>query len=269
MSTKIFNGFRFSFQDLGHIQEAIMEWRADLRILHQQAANRFVAEIATNMIDDESIRPGSHSGEMPLMKAINLLWGRQSEIKKSQRRDPSVDFEFTLALMPFEGRIYGIVYTEQHEWLRLWMEKPFVEDFGYWDNTDAPEEVPDSEWQERARVWRAIFEPAIMSAPSMAGFAADCTHEALMPDSEHVADCAPSLIQRAARRAKFKVISDEVERLQSLAVDKDPTHLQSFAVEGMQWFQSDEGQAAFEAEKSRLMSILPPEITKAMLITTL
>lgn len=269
MSTKIYNGFRFSFRDLGRIHEVIMEWRADLRVLHQQAANCFVAEIATNMIDDEFIRPGSHRGEMPLMKAINLLWDRQSEIKKSQRRDPSVDFEFTLSLMPFEDRIYGIVYTEQHEWLRLWMAKPFVEEFGYWDNTDAPEEITDSEWEERARVWSAIFEPAIMSAPSMAGFSADCTHEALMPDSQHVAESAPSLLQRASRRAKFTVISAEVERLQSLAVDKDSTRLQSFAVEGMKWFQSDVGQAAFEAEKCRLTSVLPPQITTEMLIATL
>jgi hypothetical protein len=268
MSTKIFNGFRFADPDLATIHRQIMEWRAELRPLHQQAANRFVAELAIAAIDEERLRPGSHSGQIPVMEGISKLWDMQAEVRKTQRRNPAVDFEFTISLMPFEGQVYGIVYSEQQEWLRLWMAKPFVIDFSYWDNTDPPEEVSEQDWAERGRVWDAILSEAVFTAPSMAGFAADCTHEALSPDIDNVVNELPSFQERISRTARFLVVSAEMSRRQS-ANPLDTRSLGSQAVEVHEWFRSEAGSLAFEAEKLRLANLLEPNVTKTMLMATL
>jgi hypothetical protein len=270
MSTKIYNGFKFADPDLSVIHSHIMDWRKELRSLHQRAANAFVAEIAINIFDSERMRPGSQAGKTPLMDAITMLWDRQSELRKTQRRDPLVDFEFTISLMPFEGQVYGIVYTEQREWQSLWMGKPFILDFAYWDNTDPPEELPDDEWEERGRVWGEIFDDAIMSAPSMAGFNADCTHDTLMPDTENVVAVLPTHEERVALRARFAAATARVERLKA---EKGPPTT-SFegtesSLDAMEWLQTEDGGKALDAEKRRIAGILEAEVTREMLLEKL
>ncbi|NTF17813.1 hypothetical protein G6L37_05320 [Agrobacterium rubi] len=269
MSTKIYNGFKLREHDMARIHQILMDWRTELRLLHQQAASRFIAEIATNMIDEETLEPGCHKGETPFTKGLSLLWDMQAEVKKTQRRNPVVDFEFCISLLPFEGGIYGIAYTEQHAWRDLWMSKPFVEDFAYWDNTDKPDEVSEADWDERGRVWDAILASAILTAPSMAGFSADCTHETLFPEIGGVMEMVPSFEDRSSRRAKFNVVGAEIDRLRRQEIERNPASTRMFAIEGMDWFQSDAGRAVFQAEKDRLRSILHADLTKEMLIGVL
>lgn len=264
MSTKIFNGFRFLGNDLVEIHQHIMEWRAELRDLHKEAECRFIADMAANMIDEEFLRPGTQSGETPLMKAISHLWERQDAVRKTQRRDPAVDFQFDVSIMPFEGRIYGITFTEQNDWRRMWMAKPFVEEFGYWNNTDAPDDMTNESWEERERIWNSILEPAISSAPSMAGFTAECSHTSVFPDLDCVLEFIPPLELRAARRAKFNVLNARFAH----SSDGEPS-IGARAISASSWFGSEDGQIAFEAEKSRLSQILPACITREMLIDKL
>jgi hypothetical protein len=270
MSTKIYGGFKFADPDLTVIHRHIMDWRKELRPLHQKAANVFVAEIAINIFDNERMRPGSHTDKVPLMEGISTLWDRQSEVKKTQRRDPLVDFEFTISLMPFEGQVYGIVYTEQREWQSLWMDKPFIIDFSYWDNTDPPEELPYEEWEERGRVWSTIFDGAIMSAPSMAGFNADCTHDTLMPDTENVVAVLPTHEERAVRRARFAAATAHVERLKA-AKGQPKTSFEGteYSLDAMEWLQTEDGRKAQDAETRRIAGILEAEVTREMLLSKL
>jgi hypothetical protein len=270
MSTKIYNGFKFADPNLSVIHRHIMDWRNELRPLHQKAANMFVAEIAINIFDGERMRPGSQTGKTPLMDAITTLWDQQAEVKKTQRRNPLVDFEFTLSLLPFEGQVFGITYTEQREWQRIWMAKPFIIDFAYWDNTDPPEELPDAEWEERGRVWGTVLDGAIMSAPSMAGFSADCTHEGLFPDTDNVVAILPSFEDRVGRRAKFAAAAAHVERLKAAKGQPATSYEQtSYSLEAMEWLQTDDGRKALDAEKRRIAGILEAEVTREMLLEKL
>lgn len=270
MSTKIYHGFKFADPDMTVIHRHIMHWRQELRLLQKKATDAFVAEIAISMFDAERMHPGTHTGKSPLTDAVLMLWDRQAEVKKTQRRDPSVDFEFTISLMPFEGQVYGIAYTEQREWQRIWMAKPFIIDFAYWDNTDPPEELPDAEWEERGRVWGAVLGGAIMSAPSMAGFSADCTHEGLFPDTDNVVANLPSFEDRVGRRAKFAAAAAHVERLKAAEGQPATSYEQtSYSLEAMEWLQTDDGRKALDAEKGRIAGILEAEVTREMLLEKL
>jgi hypothetical protein len=270
LSTKIYNGFKFADSDLTVIHRHIMDWRNELRPLHQKATDAFVAEIAINIFDGERMRPGSQAGKTPLMEAITTLWDRQADVKKTQRRDPLVDFEFNVSLLPFEGQVYGIIYTEQREWQRLWMDKPFVLDFRYWNNTDPPEELPETEWEERGRVGNAIFDSAILNAPSMAGFNADCAHEAVMPDTNNVVNCLPSHESRVGRRARFSTAASRVRWLEEKkgppASSQEGT---AYSLDAMEWLQTEDGRKALDAEKRRIAGILEPAVTREMLLEEL
>src|SRR3546814_10315192 len=92
----------------------------------------------------------------------------------SRRRVPQVDFDFEMTLHPFKGRVYGIAFSEQSDWLAAWMQKPGVEPFAYWDHTDPDEGLSRAEWRRRGRIWSAILDRN-GGTPAMSGFTAQCT----------------------------------------------------------------------------------------------
>jgi hypothetical protein len=61
-----------------------------------------------------------------------------------------------VALYFFEGKIYGSTFTSIYSIRAKLMEKGYIEDFAYWDNTDPDENISKKEWKERERVWDSI-----------------------------------------------------------------------------------------------------------------
>lgn len=61
-----------------------------------------------------------------------------------------------VALYFFEGKIYGSTFTNTYSIHAKLIEKGYIEDFAYWDNTDPDENVSKKEWKERERVWDSI-----------------------------------------------------------------------------------------------------------------
>ena len=80
---------------------------------------------------------------------------------KSNIRDP---YETCRELNPipdiafffFEGKIYGSTFNDNYGIRKTLIEKGYIKDFAYWDNTDPDEEVSEEEWDERERIWDAI-----------------------------------------------------------------------------------------------------------------
>lgn len=87
---------------------------------------------------------------------LSKLFGKQTNIK-----DPyQVCREFTLipdiAFFFFEGKVYGEIFNDNYGIRKTLIEKEYIKDFAYWDNTDPDEEVSEEEWEERERVWDSI-----------------------------------------------------------------------------------------------------------------
>ena len=87
---------------------------------------------------------------------LSKLFGKQTNIK-----DPyQVCREFTpipdIAFFFFEGKIYGETFNDNYGIRKTLIEKGYIKDFAYWDNTDPDEEVSEEEWEERERVWDSI-----------------------------------------------------------------------------------------------------------------
>lgn len=263
LSTKIFNGFKLKTADLAEIHAYIMEWRSELKTLHTAALARVQADIAIELFDKAAISPGTHAGVSPLIHAYGQVMDRQQEIKKSGRRDPAIDFEFGISLMPYDGAVYGMVFSEQHKWVSLWMEKAFVEDFCYWNNTDAPDDINEHTWDARGEVWDAILDFAISTAPSMAGFTADCTHPNTWADGEDVLRSVPAFEIRVDRMARSIVMAEDYQR-RHIPGETPPSEFGAMIStwrEVEQWMKTVDGQARLEVEKTRVASLLKPIVT--------
>lgn len=271
MSTKIYNGFRLKTANLNEIHQHLMGWRRELEALHKKALAQLHANIAVGLIDQLSARPGRHVGKSPISEAYSLIADRQYEVRKTQRRDPSVDFEFSLSLMPHSSGLYGIVFTEQQAWLSRWLDKDFVEDFSYWDNTDPLEGIDDEVWANRGTVWNEILNPAIASAPSMAGFTAECTHSYTNIGIDDIAAEVPDFEVRVARTADTLLFEDAYARHQaSLPVSLNDTGAAlSTMRETRAWLRSDDGRQELERQKADLRNILRQTLTTEDLIANI
>lgn len=68
------------------------------------------------------------------------------------------DFDVRVVLRELEGRVYLLPQCDirMAHVLDFLASDPRLEDFRYWDNTDPPEDVSDTEWQMRREVWREL-----------------------------------------------------------------------------------------------------------------
>ena len=274
MSTKIYNGFRFASSDMAVIHGWLMEWRRELETLHLRALAEHYAEFAVTMLDRAVLEPGKGGGKTPLIEAYHDVVGRQREIKKTGHRDPGIDFDFSVSVMPYEGRVYGIVYTERWQWCHLWMAKEFVEDFSYWNASDRPKDISKAEWEHRSDVWHDVLGAGVSRVPAMCGFSADCTHEMTMPTTEQIVEAIPSFDRRVRKHADNAVMTAEFtrrrERLVAETAPEDEKYLPSqmfgLVSQCQLWLGTDEGKALLAPEIVRIGNALKKEVGRDDLI---
>lgn len=68
----------------------------------------------------------------------------------------------SIALRKYGDRFYLIPYCDSRCYLSgvldFLQKEDRLEDFAYWNNTDKPEEISESEWDERSRVWNDLTD---------------------------------------------------------------------------------------------------------------
>lgn len=280
MSIKIFEGFRFASNDFVAIHQHLMEWRTELRALHTARLAEVKALVAVSLLDGATVFPEEHArrfatpesrnGLSPYLHAEMTVLDWQDKVRRNEKRMPMVDFAFEIALLPFEGRVYGIVYTEQHPWRERWFEKPFVEEYGYWNNTDAPAQISPEDWAERKRVWTTILATDTLGTPAMLGFTATCTLDFAFTDISDVLAKAPPLDRRLSALAEHGIL--KARAAQEAAGMTDPpdagTHDQAKR-RARAWLRTDEGKAALQAEKERLRGVVKEPLTADDLMSDL
>lgn len=78
-------------------------------------------------------------------------------------------FEAEMVLFPVEEGVLGIVYGEMshRRTCKLLAKETVFEDFAYWNNSDQPSTVTDTEWDHRRDTWEKVFE--VSWTPGTAG----------------------------------------------------------------------------------------------------
>lgn len=208
MSTRINNGFRFRNADIFAIHGLVSRWRETIKPLHRNASARLLASLAADVID--RLATGSPviglevgTEACALGAALDEALGRTRKIRSTGRRDPTVDFEFSISILPAGTQVLGIIHTEVDAWRDLWFEQTEVEEFGYWDNTDRPDHVTEEAWAERGELWGRALSPTWV--PANAGMSASCTSDIAIVPAVEVARLIPPAEDRAVRMAEARV----------------------------------------------------------------
>jgi len=154
MSTKIYNGFRFTSANLNKVYHNVQELRNKIQPLAERMVRRYVVQASVSQHDSWAHfgRPG-HCDPSFLSNITRDLWERQAKVQKTQQRDPEVDFSLELAILPIQRTMLGIFYTEQSCFEQILRRCNWFKDYGYWDISDRPDNVSEHAWELRRRDW--------------------------------------------------------------------------------------------------------------------
>jgi len=78
----------------------------------------------------------------------------------------SLDFGYEVGLFknitPGDTRPLILIYAERlkYKYIDALKEQHVVTEYGYWNNTDQPDELTEAEWKEREKAWDAFDIPA-------------------------------------------------------------------------------------------------------------
>lgn len=154
MSFKVYKGFRIETESLAEMLRVVDSFRPWVAEQADLVMDRFMA----NMIAEGS----------DAIKAHDTWQDLRQLMRTEQRRIPHVDTDFTVLVIPVPGAMLGIVYTEQPAWYEAWCAQQGVAEYSYWDNSDAPDDMADLEWDARKRAWSVMTHlPASMQGFSI------------------------------------------------------------------------------------------------------
>ncbi len=174
MSTKIYYGFRVQTSDPKEIIKLVKDYRKKYWSLDARKKKiEFLHSIVSHITDPEKlVMYGEFGYEMNAYTMAENLWHKmRGEIKKTGYRNSMVDTDFQIVVFPHETVFLGIVYTESSKWFRKWLKMPGVSEYGYWNNTDPPDDVSEEEWENRGKVWNEVLGSS--GVPATSGFTID------------------------------------------------------------------------------------------------
>lgn len=265
MSTKIYTGFRFKTSNLREIHEHFLEWRKRIDTLTREAKHRYLAKHAVENIDN-AIAYGKPVPKNPLLEVDLEMNDAQAEIKKTGQRNVSVDFDFEVSVMPWGRKVYGIIFCEQSAWIDEFMSQPWVEEYGYWNNTDRPDHLTARQWERRRKTWNAILKQDPWDRPSGCGFTADCKAPDRFSDNDAVLAACPSKENRVARTARSVVLGRAYKTLmEPLSEEERKQRCFSMLFDAERLLKTEEWQAKVAEEELRLAELLP-EMTITILL---
>jgi hypothetical protein len=207
MSTKIYNGIKFNTNNIETLHQHMNELREEFGVIRDKNLLNELTESCFSLYDRRTITPPTIDYQ-PVMNQVHAdYYNRQEEVRIKQVRDPSVDFSFEICVFPYNNEFYGMFFTEQKEFSDILQSKDYVEYFGYWDNVDPDEDVSESDWELRGKIWdKLLGEDAI---PSRHGFTYEIVPltsvELYNITAQLIIDNAPDIITRAEHIARDNV----------------------------------------------------------------
>lgn len=258
MGYNIPNGFRFrrgmSFYDINAL---LADWRDRVVEITDVAKADWIAQEASERIDRAHIEgkaPPAHL-RYDLDREFRE---RQRKIKVSRQRDVDVDVGFELCLFQaIDWRVYGVVFSEQSSWTRMFLQCNGVEDYSYWDSSDPPNGM-EAEWEKRRKTWDSL-----MVRPEFRenGFIADCSAPETLIDPALVLKAIPSFTERLNREAT-RIVRNHRFKFYPVAHRNELGNASSIFFEIADYLKTSEGVSEVNAEVERLRTILPPTITR-------
>lgn len=254
MSVTIYSGIRFKISSLDLLFTKLKLLQPQMMKIAQRQEAELVARVATRRIDLATI--AGDNDPQPLISAGTEIQDRQRKVKLTGQRDPSVDFSFSVMVIPTDHFIIGTFYTENEELTELFSSQTWIEDYHYQNQTDKPAEISTFEWENREKTWNKFVD---FHKPLMySGFKYQLTDtsnffgtlEDILPHVPSIEDRAKGLSADLSLMAHFKEIfgDNKIEAPEAMRVANE-------------FLQNEDSKAKIEAKYNELLMTLKPSIT--------
>ena len=139
MSIKIYHGYKLNIS-----QEELMP---------------FLIEYQNSIQEEIDIQIADLSQIVFAYKRIIDLFGIDRKVYTKLKKEIEQLYEkikWSIAIIPKQNYFLAILYIPNSNWIKKFKQLDNVEYYGYWDNTDPPENISDKKWEEREKDWECL-----------------------------------------------------------------------------------------------------------------
>lgn len=163
MSTKIYDGIILNISE-EQLWKTVSQIRENIENTFTTLNTELTIEYLKQSYIESALRTYRNTIGIPIKddKQDRGLFFNALEKWKTEKEDFFKD-KLTCKVQIFEplenGRILGYVFTNnEQKYYENILTLPFIEEFGYWNNTDKPDELTDGEWKNRYQSWTTILD---------------------------------------------------------------------------------------------------------------
>ena len=267
MSTKIYNGTAITAEFTPvTLREFLHEYYNKVKPLVVQEYEKLIVQNCVAFMDEVSVRTSSkfsikECNELGLDKKV----GKHSvsffdfvlstmrlikEAEKSSYRDTVYDFECFVDIYSIRNDFHlAYIFGEKDFYLKTWKEMHNVIDYGYWNNSDPPEDVSDNEWEERKNNWNQYLDsPPSLRMPILNGIT-------LFQVEGNVEDYIPSMDTRIDRFIGQEFYKFYIKEKNIDTKELDYDFFETYA-KARKWIK-EEGKEFVDIRRKELHEILP------------
>jgi hypothetical protein len=208
-----------------------------------------------------------HRPQLDLSISFHAQWQIREIVLESytkMERSP-LDLECSVVAIPFRWRKTEVTLllfydnSPGNSYLRSFKRHVRPIEFSYWNNTDTPDEISDSEWDDRGRIWDAAIGS---DPPAERGFTFDCMtqhHVPLISDEQIAKHLKTITFKKRLDAIAEEFIEDRRYRL--MKNRKKDVQISDI----WKWKRTPAGKLAFKKARAVAQKRLPRKITMSML----
>ena len=171
MSTKIYNGLRIKYMTMQELIPFSKELRAQLEPIakeeflksYTKMLEEAIVFIQTGVQIDSCIHNYNELSalENPTFKDVNRIIDKEiRQFIKANKSATTItesvsafDFDTSLCVFPLSRKILAVPICNNERLMNALSENENITEYGYWNNTDKPDNVSNREWNTRKSDW--------------------------------------------------------------------------------------------------------------------
>lgn len=197
MSTKIFNGYKFSRV----LTVPELQWFNNDMVtsLREVADDRvFKKTINACSLLNDRILVGDQLPAPLNFHTLPAKWSIFSKVNSDLllSKRSKEDYNSEWVILYARRKMLALFFTQQDVFQSKWESSPYITPFPYWDNTDKPSSISNQSWKNRGKVWDEALK---FSTPAVSGLSCQVysNYEVpLIPEIEQVITNQPSIKER-------------------------------------------------------------------------
>jgi len=140
MSTKIYYGYKIFVN-----QEDLMPFLVDFKNRIQDDVNTGIFTLSQILFAYERI-----------YELFGIANEEYAKIRKQLQRIYTDTIKWSIAIIPRKDYFLAILYFPNSAWIDEFEKDKRVEYYGYWNNSDKPEDITEEEWEQRRKEWECL-----------------------------------------------------------------------------------------------------------------